>query len=140
MANFFNNIDEILKKKVFWVRICHRKCLSNTIICYGLLERYFVLSIYMYIKLNNIKKRLTRIAFSVLPLVTVVTLQPLLPMTDRITTYNTRIICRHCECRKSLAFLYIISMPSQDIFLIFFSNPNLLLSFQSVLLYKQFHC
>ena len=92
MANFFNNIDEILKKKVFWVRISHRKCLSNIIICYGLLERYFVLSIYMYIKLNNIKKRLTRIAFSVLPLVTVVTLQPLLPMTDRITTYNTRIM------------------------------------------------
>ena len=104
------------------------------------IERYFVLSIYMYIRLNNIKKRLTRIAFFVLPLVTVVTLQPFLSTTDRITTYNTQIICRHCECRKTLAFLFIISMQSQDIFLIFFSNPNLLLSFQSVLLYKQFHC
>ena len=95
--------------------------MDRFIYCYMTLS---AMNYLLYIKLNNIKKRLVRIAFSVLPLVTVVTLQPLLPTTDRITTYNTRIICLHCECRKSLAFLFIISMPSQDIFRIFFLKPK----------------
>ena len=100
--------------------------MDRFIYCYITLS---AMNYLLYIKLNNIKKRLVRIAFSVLPLVTVVTLQPLLPTTDRITTYrymyNTQIICRHCECRKLLAFLFIILMPSQDIFLIFFLKPKL---------------
>ena len=79
---------------------------------------------YLCIKKNDLKKLrtkdinlwLTRIACTMLPSVTWITLESLLPSMNRRLTYGTRIYRRHSEYMPTANFLFIIFIRSHTNF------------------------